>query len=57
MERSRFESPSVIRLHKLATIEKNLIDRKIGELAVDDWKVVQKKMKELWESISIKGSK
>ncbi len=41
-------APSIVRLHKLATLEKQLIDRKLGRLAEDDWKVVQRKLQELW---------
>lgn len=50
-------APSLVRLHKLATLEKQLIDRKLGTLASEDWNIVQKKLKELWDSISIEGKK
>lgn len=43
---------SVVRLDKLSTLEKNLIDRKLGKLSVEDWKVVRMKLKSLWDSIS-----
>ena len=29
--------PSVVRLHKLATLEKNMVDRKLGVLMTEDW--------------------
>lgn len=46
------KAASVIRLHKLATLEKKMIERKLGKLAPDDWQQVQKKLQELWNSIN-----
>ncbi len=46
-----------IRLHKLATLAKDLVDRKLGKLTADDWNAVQSKLKELWESIVIEDAK
>lgn len=33
-------APSVVRLHKLATLEKALVERKLGEIHADDRKAV-----------------
>lgn len=46
------KAASVIRLDKLATLEKNLIDRKLGRLSIEDWARVRSKLRELWDSIS-----
>lgn len=46
------KAASVIRLDKLVTLEKKLIDRKLGRLSVEDWKIVQIKLKEMWDSIA-----
>jgi mRNA interferase MazF len=43
---------SFVRLHKLATLEKNLVDRKLGKLTPSAWDSVQVKWKELWDSVS-----
>lgn len=51
------KAASVIRLHKLATLEKKMIERKLGKLAIDDWQQVQKKIKELWDSITVEDAK
>jgi mRNA interferase MazF len=32
--------PSVARIHKLATLEKRLIERRLGSLAPEDWRRV-----------------
>jgi mRNA interferase MazF len=29
--------PSVVRLHKVATLQRKLVDRKLGRLTPDDW--------------------
>jgi mRNA interferase MazF len=34
-------APSVIRLHKLATLEKALVRRRLGRLSGDDWSTVR----------------
>lgn len=56
-QQAGLKAASFIRLHKLATLEKELIDRKLGKLTPDDWKAVQSKLKELWESIVIEDAK
>ena len=43
--------PSVARVHKLATIEKCLVERRLGTLTPNDWKRVRVKIKQLWTSI------
>ncbi|NPV09878.1 MAG: type II toxin-antitoxin system PemK/MazF family toxin [Anaerolineae bacterium] len=43
--------PSVVRLHKLATLEKGLVERRLGALNHDDWQQVRSRVLELWSSI------
>ena len=43
--------PSVVRVHKLATLEKNLVEHRLGTLATADWVQVQVKVQQLWASI------
>lgn len=43
--------PSVVRLHKIATLKKQLIDRKLGILATDDLRNIRSKVREIWLSI------
>lgn len=43
--------PSIVRVHKVATLEKRLIERKLGKLTPSDWAKVQAKIKQLWASI------
>jgi mRNA interferase MazF len=43
--------PSVVRLHKLATLQKQLVDRRLGMLTSSDWRQVQAKIQELWALI------
>lgn len=43
--------PSFIRLHKLATIETILIDRKLGILSDDDLEQVKKKLLEIYTKL------
>lgn len=43
--------PSVVRVHKLATLEKRLVERKLGILISADWVKVQARTKQLWDSI------
>jgi mRNA interferase MazF len=40
--------PSVVRLHKLATLEKTMILRCLGHLAASDWARVKSVLNELW---------
>jgi len=40
--------PSVVRVHKLATLEKRLVERKLGTLTSGDWRQVQAVIRQLW---------
>lgn len=40
---------SWVRLHKLATLEKTLVDRRLGKLASSDWFKIQGLLKQLWD--------
>jgi mRNA interferase MazF len=40
--------PSLARVHKLATLQKNLVDRSLGQLTSDDWTNVQAAILQLW---------
>ena len=43
--------PSVTRVHKVATLEKRLVDRKLGKLTRRDWTRVRAIIGQLWSSI------
>lgn len=43
--------PSVVRLHKIATLEKNLVDRKLGVLTANDWTRVRSVLLRLWTGL------
>ena len=43
--------PSIVRLHKLATLEKALVDRNLGILAATDWAEVHSTIQQMWLSI------
>lgn len=40
--------PSVVRVHKVATLEKRLIERRLGALTPSDWLRVRAKIRQLW---------
>lgn len=40
--------PSVVRVHKVATLEKRLVEHRLGKLTPDDWAQVQLKTQQLW---------
>ncbi len=40
--------PSVVRLHKLATLEKSLVERRLGSLMTGDWDRVSESLKRMW---------
>ena len=42
--------PSVVRVHKVATLEKRLVERRLGALTVGDWARVQAVIQQLWAS-------
>ncbi|MGK7875438.1 MAG: type II toxin-antitoxin system PemK/MazF family toxin [Xenococcaceae cyanobacterium] len=43
--------PSTVRLHKVNTLEKRLIERSLGRLESSDWEQVRAKMQQIWSSI------
>lgn len=43
--------PSYIRLHKLATLEKVLVDRKLGHLSTSNLERVRVKLNEIYNSL------
>ncbi|PJH75015.1 MAG: growth inhibitor [Anaerolineae bacterium CG_4_9_14_0_8_um_filter_58_9] len=43
--------PSVVRVHKVATLEKRLVERRLGTLTASDWAQVHAKVQQLWASI------
>jgi len=43
--------PSVVRVHKLATLEKRLVERRLGALTAKDWQRVRATIMRLWASI------
>jgi len=43
--------PSVVRVHKVATLEKRLVERRLGALTPSDWAQVRVKIRQLWTSI------
>jgi mRNA interferase MazF len=40
---------SVVRVHKLATLQKNLVERRLGQLTPNDWTSVQAAILQLWQ--------
>ncbi|MEG4319048.1 MULTISPECIES: type II toxin-antitoxin system PemK/MazF family toxin [unclassified Microcoleus] len=42
---------SVVRLHKVNTIEKRLVNRRLGILTASDWMQVREKIQQIWYSI------
>jgi len=43
--------PSVVRVHKVATLEKRLVERRLGALTSGDWAQVRARIRQLWASI------
>ena len=43
--------PSIVRLHKLATLEKALVDRSLGTLTAADWAEIRVTIRQMWSSI------
>ena len=43
--------PSVVRVEKLATIEKSTVLRRLGKVTINDWAAVKQSMKRLCEEI------
>lgn len=42
---------SIVRVHKLATIEKRLVERRLGMLSDYDWLRVQQSAQRLWSAL------
>ncbi|MEG3839687.1 type II toxin-antitoxin system PemK/MazF family toxin [Microcoleus sp. herbarium14] len=42
---------SVVRLHKVNTIEKRLVNRRLGILTASDWTQVRERIQQIWSSI------
>jgi len=42
---------SVVRLHKVNTIEKRFVNRRLGILTASDWTQVREKIQQIWYSI------
>ncbi len=40
--------PSTVRLHKINTLSKSLINRRLGKLESSDWQKIKEKLAELW---------
>lgn len=40
--------PSTVRLHKINTLSKSLIDRHLGKLALSDWQKIKEKLTDFW---------
>ncbi len=43
--------PSIVRVHKVATLEKRLVERRLGTLTAGDWARVRVVIQQLWASI------
>ncbi|MCK4397863.1 MAG: type II toxin-antitoxin system PemK/MazF family toxin [Methanophagales archaeon] len=43
--------PSAVRVHKLATLEKRLVVRRLGTLTTTDWTQMRATIQQLWTSI------
>jgi mRNA interferase MazF len=43
--------PSVVRLHKVATLQRGLIDKKLGRLAPEDWSRVVLTLRQICKSL------
>lgn len=43
--------PSIVRVHKVATLEKRLVERKLGALRESDWQQVRTAIQQLWASV------
>ena len=44
--------PSVVRTHKMATLEKRLVERRRGTLASNEWPQVCARIQQLWAAIT-----
>ncbi len=47
-EKAGLLTPSYVRLHKLATLEKQLIDKKLGKIQSIDYAAIKNAVSDLW---------
>lgn len=47
-EKAGLLRPSTVRLHKINTLAKSLIDRKLGQLESSDWQDIKIKLQQIW---------
>jgi len=50
-QRAGLRLPSIVRLEKLATVEKSTVVKKMGRLAPDDWEKVKTVLKQFFADI------
>ena len=50
-QRAGLRLPSIVRLEKLATVEKSTVVRKMGRLAPDDWEKVKTVLKHFFAEV------
>jgi mRNA interferase MazF len=50
-EKAGLRLPSFVRVNRIATLEKKLVERKLGKLTTNDWAKVQSKIQQLWTFI------
>ncbi|MHC5938642.1 type II toxin-antitoxin system PemK/MazF family toxin [Nostoc sp.] len=43
--------PLVVRLHKINTVEKRLLDRQLGFLQPNDWEKVRQRIQQIWSDL------
>ena len=47
-QQAGLKRPSVVRLHKLNTLQKSLVERRLGILTTDDLAQLRDKVKQIW---------
>ncbi|MCC3527965.1 MAG: type II toxin-antitoxin system PemK/MazF family toxin [Microcoleus sp. PH2017_22_RUC_O_B] len=47
-QQAGLKRPSVVRLHKLNTLQKSLVERRLGILTLDDLAQVRNRVKQIW---------
>lgn len=47
-QQAGLKRPSAVRLHKLNTLQKNLVERRLGILTADDWAQVRDRVQQIW---------
>ncbi|PIG93025.1 type II toxin-antitoxin system PemK/MazF family toxin [Gloeocapsopsis sp. IPPAS B-1203] len=50
-QQSGLRLASVVRVNKIATLEKRLVERRLGILTLEDWRRVQSKVSQLWNAM------